>query len=114
MTRKEKILYKERVKHGLAEMIVPCNEEENKIYNEMQMKNQKLPDHIVFSAEYSTFYKKEKLDFTQEEIKEILMHKQLELLTEIKSHTKFLYCLTIIGILFGVLGGIIALIAGLA
>ena len=114
MTEKERILYEKRQKYDFEETKIPCTEEENKIYKQMVNKNEKLPDNIVASADGYCFYKKEPLNFTQEERNEMLMYEQIELLSKIEGYGSFFFGLAIIGIFLGVVGGFVALMLGLS
>ena len=115
MTLKEKIFHDYRKKHN-EKISVPCTEEEVATYTALKKEGKELPANVSCSYReegdgiaYYVFKKTEEIEFTKEELDELLKYKEIELLTEIRKHTRFFYILTIIGLVtIGVVGLILA------
>ena len=100
----KKFFDKKRAEHGIPLNYLPCTEEENEKFRKLKSEGKELPEGVkAFYREDApvTFKKAEKIDLTQEQINELLMHKQIELLETIKTHTTFFYVLALIGIVLG-------------
>lgn len=114
MTLKEKIFHDYRKKHN-TRVVVPCTEEETATYTALKKEGKELPANVSVSwkeengVAYYVFKKTEEIEFTKEELDELLKYKEIELLTEIRKHTRFFYILSIIGLIsIGVVGLILA------
>ena len=63
-----------------------------------------LPYNISYSEEKGAFEKTEPIEATKEELDEILTYKKLHMLSHISRLARLWYILTVIGIVFGVIG----------
>ena len=107
MTKKERLLLKYRKEHEILPKYVPCTLEEHAEYSKLYEEDN-LPAEVraCHHDGLVTFEKIDGFDFTQEEINEVLLHKQLDTLTSINGSLNF-----IVGVIvFGIIVGIISLI----
>jgi allophanate hydrolase subunit 1 len=105
----KEFFHKKRKAHDIPVTYKPCTDEENEEFRKLKSSGKMLPENIkevYHESDLMTFEKEEELNLTQEQINELLMHKQIELLETIKTHTTFFYVLAIIGIVLGVIGAI--------
>ena len=103
MTNKELLSYY-RKEHNIKPKYVPCTLEEHMQYAALHEKGKVLPDGIRCSRKDDgslVFEKADGFDISQEEINEILMHKQIELSESIDGSLRFFVILAVIGIIIG-------------
>ena len=106
-----KILNDYKKKYNFETTVVPCTEEETAAYTALIKEGKSCPKGIT--AQYHegtqsyTFTKQEALELTPEELDLLIKYKQLDLIAEIKKHTKFFYVLAIIGIIAVAIAAII-------
>lgn len=92
---------------------IPCNGQENKLYQNLLKNGQALPEGIyqyVYDGYKSTteFYKIYETDLTESERKEYLTYKQLGLIKTIKNCVLFFTSMAITGIVIYIIMMIIA------
>jgi hypothetical protein len=102
----KEFFHKKRKAHDIPVTYKPCTDEENEEFRKLKSSGKMLPENIkevYHESDLMTFEKEEELNLTQEQINELLMHKQIELLENIKSHTGFFVGLAIFAIIISII-----------
>lgn len=93
---------------------IPCNEQENKLYQNLLENGQELPEgiyrylHLDYENPTTEFYKIYETDLTESERKEYLAYKQLSFIKTIKKCVLFFTSMAITGIVIYIIMMIIA------
>ena len=94
-----------KVEYGILKKI-PCSVQEDEQYENLLKKGEKLPDGVfAYSSPLNEdnlptqFYTVNETDLTEEEVKEYLLYKKLDLLKTIKNGIVFFVVLTVISLI---------------
>ena len=92
-----------RIEHGICKRNF-CSNEENQKYKKILAEGGTLPENVFnytddWTRDGEEFYTIQKSDLSEEEIKELLMYKQLSMVKTIKNCVVFFTVLTVIGLI---------------
>lgn len=83
---------------------IPCTKQESQKYKKILAEGGTLPENVFnytddWTRDGEEFYTIQKSDLSEEEIKELLMYKQLSMVKTIKNCVVFFTVLTVIGLI---------------
>ncbi len=95
-------LYKEleklKFELGIIQKVY-CSKVEEKEFKRLKKLNQPIPEDIEIDIVNDSYFRYAETDMTKEEIKELLLYRQVKYLEKIKNSIKFFVVLTVMSII---------------